>query len=113
MHLGTTRTVSVDDAHELFIDPVSRRPRLVVAGGGHVSKAIARQARLLDFDVTVLEDRPEFADPDRFDGATVLNGPVPETIASLDYDGQTWLVIATRGHKMDADCVLAAARTNV
>ncbi|HKW02989.1 MAG TPA: XdhC family protein, partial [Vicinamibacterales bacterium] len=95
------------------IEPVAPRPRLVVAGGGHVALAIARQAQLLDFDVTILEDRPEFADPSRFGGATVLEGDVPTTIASIDYGWNSFLVVATRGHKLDADCVLAAARTNV
>lgn len=113
MRLGTPRTVPLDGSRELLIEPVAGRPRLVVAGGGHVAKAIARQARLLDFDITILEDRPEFADPVRFEGATVLTGPVPESIASLTYSDQTWLVVATRGHKLDADCVLAAVRTNV
>jgi xanthine dehydrogenase accessory factor len=113
MRLGTPRSVTIDERSEVLIEPIARRPRLVVAGGGHVAKAIARQARLLDFDVTILEDRPEFADPARFDGATVLTGHVPDSIASLDYGDQTWLVIATRGHKLDADCVLAAAKTGV
>jgi xanthine dehydrogenase accessory factor len=113
MRLGTPRTVAIDAASELLIEPIGQRPRLVVGGGGHVARAIARQARLLDFEVTVLEDRPEFADPARFEGATVLTGLVPESIASLDYGDHVWLVIATRGHKLDADCVLAAARTNV
>jgi xanthine dehydrogenase accessory factor len=110
---GTARVVPIEGAGELFIDSIASRPRLVVAGGGHVAKAIARQARLLDFDVTVLEDRPEFADASRFDGATVLAGDVPETLASLDYSWNTFLVIATRGHKLDADCVVAAVRTPV
>lgn len=113
MRLGTPRLATVDASREWLIEPVSQRPRLVVAGGGHVARAIARQARLLDFDVTILEDRPEFADPSRFDGATVVSGPVPESIASIDYSDQTWLVVATRGHKLDADCVLAAAKTGV
>jgi xanthine dehydrogenase accessory factor len=113
MRLGTPRVVPIDESSELLIEPIAERPRLVVAGGGHVAKAIARQARLLDFDVTILEDRPEFADPARFDGATVLTGHVPDSLASLEYSDQTWLVIATRGHKLDADCVLAAARTDV
>lgn len=113
MSRGTPRVVPVDDTRELLIEPVARRPRLVVAGGGHVARAIARQARLLDFDVTILEDRPRFADPGRFDGATVLTGPVPDSVGSLEYGDQSWLVIATRGHKLDADCVLAAVRTNV
>ena len=109
---GPTRLVAEDQEHDLLVEPVSGRPRLIVAGGGHVAKALARQARLLDFDVTILEDRPEFSDPSRFDGAAVLTGDVAESIAKQEYGPQTFLVVATRGHKMDADCVLAAARTN-
>ena len=55
----------------------------MIAGGGHVSRAIARQARLLDFDVVVIEDRPAFADPERFDGATVLGGELIPNIAAF------------------------------
>jgi xanthine dehydrogenase accessory factor len=110
---GTARVVPLDDEHDLLIEPVTSRPRLVVAGGGHVAAAIARQARLLDFDVTVLEDRPEFARAERFgDGVTVVAGDVPSAIATIDYGWNGYLVIATRGHKLDADCVVAAARTN-
>jgi xanthine dehydrogenase accessory factor len=110
---GPARLLAPDDQHELLIDPVTGRPRVVIAGGGHVSRAIARQARLVDFEVTVIEDRPAFADPERFDGATVLMGDVPETITSLHYRPQDFLIVATRGHKMDADCVRAAAKTDV
>jgi len=110
---GTPRVVALDEEHEVLIEPVAPRPNLFVAGGGHVALAIARQAQLLDFDVTVLEDRPEFADPSRFGGATVRQGDVPATIASLEYGWNSYLVVATRGHKLDADCVLAAARTTV
>jgi xanthine dehydrogenase accessory factor len=108
---GPARLLSSDEQHELLVEPIAGRPTLVVAGGGHVARAIAKQARLLDFEVIVLEDRPAFADPERFDGATVIGGDVAENIGSLPYGAQTFLVVATRGHKMDADCVLAAART--
>lgn len=108
---GTPRVVSIDDRHDLLVDPVTGRPQLVVAGGGHVAMAIARQAALLDFDVTILEDRPEFADPQRFGGARVIAGDVPAAIASLRFGWSSFLVVATRGHKMDADCVLAAVKT--
>ncbi len=110
---GTPRLVSLDDARDLLADPVSGRPQLVVAGGGHVALAIARQAMLVDFDVTIIEDRPEFADPARFGGATVLQGEMAATLASLDYGWASFIVIATRGHKLDADCVLAAVKTPV
>jgi len=108
---ATPRLVALDDSHDLLIDPVAGRPQLVVAGGGHVALAIARQAMLLDFDVTILEDRPEFADPKRFGGARVVQGDVPQTIAALEYGWSSYIVVATRGHKLDGDCVLAAVKT--
>jgi xanthine dehydrogenase accessory factor len=110
---GPAARVVLDDGDEILVEPIVPRPRLVIAGGGHVAQAIARQARLVDFDVTILEDRPEYADRDRFDGATVIGGDVAANLTSLDLSGQTFVVVATRGHKMDADCVLAAARTPV
>jgi xanthine dehydrogenase accessory factor len=108
---GLTRIVPIDGTRDLLIDAVASRPRLIIAGGGHVALAIAKQAHLVDFDVTILEDRPQYANSDRFAGATVLMGDVPATLGSLDYGWNSFIVIATRGHKLDADCVLAAVKT--
>ena len=108
---GTARLEALDDTDTLLVEPVTGRPQLVIAGGGHVAKAMASQAMLIDFDVTILEDRPEFAAPERFSGAEVIVGDVPQSIRARDYGWQTYLVIATRGHKLDADCVRAAVET--
>ncbi len=108
----TPRVVKAGDEDDELIDVIAGKPRIVIAGGGHVSLAIMRQAQLIDFDVTVLEDRPHFAGKERFPGATVIEADVAETIATLHFGWHTFLVIATRGHKMDGDCVLAAVRTD-
>ena len=109
---GTARLVPIDDTHDVLVEPVVGQPKLVIAGGGHVALAITRQALLLDFDVTVIEDRPEFADPARFGGARVIAADnIATAIASIDYGWSSFIVVATRGHKMDADCVLAAVKT--
>jgi xanthine dehydrogenase accessory factor len=108
----TPRVVRVADNEEMLIDVVAGKPHIIIAGGGHVSLAITRQAQLLDFSVTVLEDRPEFAGKERFPGATVIEADVAATIASLTYGWHSFLVIATRGHKMDAECVLAALKSD-
>jgi len=109
---GTARLVKQGAEHDLLIEAIASRPRIVVAGGGHVALAIARQAAALDYDVTIVEDRPEFATGERFPGATVLEGDVPMTLGSLTYAWNSFIVIATRGHKLDADCVLQAVKTN-
>jgi xanthine dehydrogenase accessory factor len=109
---GTPRVMPLGDTHELLIEPVAGKPRLVICGGGHVAQAISRQAQLLEFDVTILEDRPEFADPARFGGARVVAGYIPEALASLTFGWSSYIVVATRGHKLDGDCILAAVKTD-
>src|SRR5438132_1613687 len=63
---GTQRTVRLDGDHELRVEPVLARPRLFIAGGGHVGLASAKMATLLEYEVTVIDDREEFASRDRF-----------------------------------------------
>lgn len=107
---GTPRTVK-SEAGDLLIEAIATRPRIVIAGGGHVAFAIARQAAMLDFDVTIVEDRPEFATDERFPGATILQGDVPATLGRINYGWNSFIVIATRGHKLDADCMVEAVKT--
>ena len=107
---GTPRLVSIDDAQDFLIEPVIGRPQLVSPAAA-TSRSRSRVRRsLLDFDVTILEDRPEFAQPaairrrdSRFDGDVPDGDRLAATTA-----GRSFIVIATRGHKLDADCVLAA-----
>lgn len=108
---GTARTIK-SETEDLLIEAIASRPRIIVAGGGHVALAIARQAAMLDFDVTIVEDRPEFADPARFPNATILQGDVPAMLESMTYAWNSFIVVATRGHKLDADCMRAAVKTN-
>ncbi|HET8569725.1 MAG TPA: XdhC family protein [Candidatus Limnocylindria bacterium] len=109
---GTARTVPLDDAHELLVEPVLSKPRLVIAGGGHVGLALARFGALLDHDVTVVDDRADFASRERFpDGVEVMCADMARAIASMPIGWNTFIVVATRGHKMDAHCLRAAIAT--
>ena len=47
---GAARLVPLDGGHELLVEPIVARPRLIIAGGGHVALALAQMARLLDYD---------------------------------------------------------------
>jgi xanthine dehydrogenase accessory factor len=109
---GVARTVRLDDGHELLVEPIIAPPRLIIAGGGHVALALARMAGLLDYQVTVIDDREEFASAERFAGAEVMLGDIAETLTRLDPGWNTFIVVATRGHKLDAHCLRAAVKTN-
>jgi xanthine dehydrogenase accessory factor len=109
---GTARTVALDDETELLLEPVIAKPRLVVVGGGHVGLAIAKLAVQLDYEVTVVDDRPDFANRERFAGVNeVVNMDMVKALETMPIGWNTFVVIATRGHKLDAHCLRAAVKT--
>src|SRR5205085_1101926 len=109
---GTPRVVPLDDAHELLIEPVMSRPTLVQVGAGHVGAAVVRMARLLDFRIVVVDDRPEFANRERLPEADeVVCGDVVRALEELPIAWNSFIVVATRGHKMDSHALRAAVRT--
>ncbi|MBM3502204.1 MAG: hypothetical protein FJX74_26430, partial [Armatimonadetes bacterium] len=98
-------------APETFVELVAPEPLLVIAGGGHIGQALARQAILIGFQVTVIEDRPEYAAPSLFPvEATARCGDIAETLGALPSDGDTYFVIVTRGHRHDAAALRACLR---
>ncbi|MGH7607204.1 MAG: XdhC family protein [Gemmatimonadales bacterium] len=78
-------------------------PRVFVFGAGHVGAAIARAAAAAGFRVTVIDDRPEYADPARFgEGIAALTADVGDVLARFPLTAADAVVIATRGHRNDA-----------
>ena len=64
-------------------------------------------ASLCDFAVTVLDDRPSFANQERFPSAAkVIAAPLRETVRDLPMDQDTFIILVTRGHSHDVDCLL-------
>ena len=51
-----------------FLEHIKAMPRLIIAGGGHIGKALAHLASLLEFEVSVVDDRPEFASQRTYSG---------------------------------------------
>lgn len=87
---------------------ISRPPlEMVICGGGHVGQAVARAARLLDFRITVIDDRPEFASREKFPdpAVTLLAEDFITALRGLRLTPATHLVIVTRGHKHDEICL--------
>jgi xanthine dehydrogenase accessory factor len=93
---------------QVLVEPVIPQPLLVIAGGGHIGQALALQANLVGFDVTVVDDRNEFTDAGLFpEGTTTLCGDIPKHIAELSVGDDTYVVLVTRGHELDAETLEA------
>lgn len=90
--------------------PLTPTPRILLFGGGHVSLAIARLARELDFRITVLDDRAEFVTGSRFPGCTCLTVADFNHLPDLAPDQNTYILIMTRGHQFDREVLSWALR---
>src|SRR5205823_11189694 len=78
-------------------------PRVFVFGAGHVGAAIARAAAAAGFRVVVIDDRVEYAAPERFgDGIETLAAETDVALTRYSLTSGDAVVIATRGHRNDA-----------
>jgi len=112
---------------KVLFERIEAEPRLVIAGAGHVGASLARLGVLVGFQVTLIDDRAEFVDRERFSAAgTHASGmqhaggvrTAIELVAADDWQRAVRdaigngrgvsVAIVTRGHKQDEECLRAA-----
>jgi xanthine dehydrogenase accessory factor len=92
----------------LTIEPFLPALSLVIAGAGHIAQPLATFGSMLGFHVTVMDDRDIFANPGRFPKAgRIIVGPFEEALRTLPIDRRTYVVLLTRGHDYDEECLRA------
>ncbi|MBI2935305.1 MAG: XdhC family protein [Chloroflexi bacterium] len=112
MPYGKCDYLQTQDGAEVFIEAYTTPPQLVLMGGGHVSRAIAPLAKTLGFRIFVIDDRPEFANEARFPQAKeTIVAPYDKGLDRVAVNSNTFIVIATRGHRYDDMATEAAARS--
>jgi xanthine dehydrogenase accessory factor len=98
---------------EVLLEPIISDPKVFVFGGGHISVCLAPLIKTVGFRLVVADDRPTFANRDRFPQAddVVVDRfeGLLERLAIQDHD---YLVIVTRGHLHDLVVLEQALRTN-
>lgn len=107
-HLSYTRP---EGSVKVFVEALVQPSHLVIVGAGHIAVPLASIAATCDFEVTVLDDRPQYAHPARFPSAKqVIAGPFRAELAKLREQGKldrhTYVVLVTRGHQYDVDSLL-------
>ncbi len=93
------------DGSSLLI-PLQTKSVLYIFGAGHVARYLTIVANLVDFAVTVIDDSEELAKKENFpDAERVYSMPFEESFRILDFTGEEFVVIATKGHKTDTLCL--------
>jgi xanthine dehydrogenase accessory factor len=103
--LGDTRVV---------VDKIRKLKTLYCFGGGHVAVPTAHLAALVGFRVVVIDDRPEYANAERFPEADKISvvKEFNHAFNGLEIDADSYIVIVTRGHQYDRAVLEQSLRTN-
>ena len=90
---------------EIYVEPIQKKQTAIVFGAGHIAQATAPLLHALDFHVTIVDERDEFASVDRFPNANLHQG-CPLTYAQQVTDSEnTFLLVTTHEHRLDQDLV--------
>lgn len=89
------------------IEIIRPQPCLLICGAGHIARALTKLGTILGFRSIVIDDRVEFANRDYFpDLETELKAlPFEDAVKSTNLSSNMSVVIVTRGHKHDEDCL--------
>mgnify|MGYP001189989740 FL=1 len=99
-HLKETKPVLDRD---VFVEPVQTASRIYIFGSGHVAQCLATIAKFVGFHVTVIDDREEFLNADRFpDAHEMLRTDFISALQHLNFTGMEYVVVMTRSQEDDA-----------
>ena len=89
---------------EGFIDVVKNDKNLVIIGGGHIGNYLYNISLELEFNITVIDERIEFANAERFPNAKVIFGEYSKVLKGINVKN-SYIVITTKGHTSDYEAL--------
>jgi xanthine dehydrogenase accessory factor len=101
-HITRRQAESAPGGYQVMLEAQEPPATLLIVGGGHIGKALAAIGDLCGFAVAVIDDRAEFANPERFPQADrVIRADFTEALREFPIDANTYIVTVTRGHRQD------------
>ena len=92
----------------VFLTVYVPAPQLVITGAVHISQALAPIAKLVGYDVTIVDPRTAFASPERFPDVKVIAEWPDQALPPLGIDRYTAFVALTHDPKIDDPALLHA-----
>ncbi|HWR09028.1 XdhC family aldehyde oxidoreductase maturation factor [Sporomusa sp.] len=94
-----------------IVEPIRSAGVVYLFGAGHVSQQIARLTDMAGFKTIVIDDRPAFANKERFPLAEIIVIDNFAHLPELAINSNSYLVIVTRGHLHDKIVLEQALQT--
>jgi len=93
---------------KMFVDILQPKEGVLIFGAGHIAVYVSKLMKVIGFKVTVIDDREEFANKERFPEADeIIVESIDKALKQVKITPSTYIVIVTRGHLQDQE-VLAS-----
>jgi len=94
------------DKLELFFETGFSTPQILILGGGHIAVPLVKMSSILGYHTVVVDDRPSFADTNRFpEAGQVICADFRDFLKNFKAGEETFIIIVTRGHMHDLECL--------
>lgn len=108
LNLGADLAMACGGQATALLEPFGNRHPVLIYGAGHVCRALVPLLRSVEFDVSVVDDRPEWADPTAFpEGVQVTCADPVLHVSQQDALQDVRVLVMTRGHEFDFSLVCA------
>ncbi len=97
---------------KVFVEPFVGQKHLIICGAGHIALPLSYLGKLLNFKITIIDNRKELANKKRFPHADqILLGQHAQILQKIEIDPDTFLMIVTQGNEYDYECLAVAIET--
>jgi xanthine dehydrogenase accessory factor len=99
--------------HRIFLEPIGQHSTVYIVGAGHIAQKLAPLTTMVGFQTIVLDDRKDFISPDRFPSVDecILLEDFEHVFQNIPIEGQSYVVVVTRGHQLDKSVLRQALET--
>lgn len=99
-------------APENFVEEFKLSSDAYIFGGGHVALALEPILRHVDFTTTIIDDREEYANGERYPKAkkTLVCNSFDNCFDEIETDEDSYIIIVTRGHRGDLQVLREALK---
>jgi xanthine dehydrogenase accessory factor len=104
----------ISSSPHIFAETLQPPPTLLIIGAGHVGEQLAKVAHLAGFQIWVQDDRPDWANPDRYPQANqILREPIAQIIDRLQQQEQLFVALVTRGYLLDLEALTVLLKQEI
>ena len=91
---------------KVFIEPFTAKRELIICGAGHIALPLSVIGKILNFKVTIIDDRKNLANKRRFPHVDkIVLGNHAEKLAQVPINENTYIMIVTQGNEFDFECL--------